>query len=320
MDYDEAIRILELPYNYSFSQLRKSYYKKSLQFHPDKNVNGGDMFKKCKEAYDFLYELREDCNCDNDVDANNGNNGDNTVNNNTSTSNINGTSYFEMFKQYISLISDKYGWNNEVIMQVLYKIINNTGALSIKLFDDMDRETAFEIYEYLIKYKHLFAISQDTMLHLKEILERKFTNVPIYNIIPTLDDLFKANIYVLDLENNDEETKSSKPLYVPLWHSELSYDDAIIIVSPDLSDNMWLDDDNNVHICIDVVDKSDMFDESKLEVHITDDIKMYINKRYLYCRKYQTYIIKNKGIPTINTTDLFDMSHKSDIVVHIHIK
>ena len=51
-----ALDILDLPNkNYTKTELKKAYYKKCLQHHPDKTkTNDSDMFNKCTEAYNYL--------------------------------------------------------------------------------------------------------------------------------------------------------------------------------------------------------------------------------------------------------------------------
>ena len=54
MDYRTACNLLELKYNHNKDEIKKAYYRKAIQFHPDKNPNGEEEFKKINEAYIFL--------------------------------------------------------------------------------------------------------------------------------------------------------------------------------------------------------------------------------------------------------------------------
>lgn len=47
-------KILNLPFDFSKEELKKSYRKLSSMYHPDKNDEGGDMFKEIAEAYKVL--------------------------------------------------------------------------------------------------------------------------------------------------------------------------------------------------------------------------------------------------------------------------
>ena len=54
MNYKKSLEVLELPENYTTEQLKRSYYKKALRLHPDKNPSGEEMFKEINNAYQFL--------------------------------------------------------------------------------------------------------------------------------------------------------------------------------------------------------------------------------------------------------------------------
>ena len=54
--YERYCDLLELPYNFTHSQLKKRYYKMALKYHPDKYKGDDDLFKEINEAYTFLNE------------------------------------------------------------------------------------------------------------------------------------------------------------------------------------------------------------------------------------------------------------------------
>jgi curved DNA-binding protein CbpA len=51
---DAHFRALGLPRGSTEEELKKTFRKKALEFHPDRNPNGGEMFKKVNTAYEAL--------------------------------------------------------------------------------------------------------------------------------------------------------------------------------------------------------------------------------------------------------------------------
>ena len=59
MDYNKACKLLELKGKFDESQLKKAYYKKALQYHPDKNSKTEEKFKEIGSAYEFLQKYKK---------------------------------------------------------------------------------------------------------------------------------------------------------------------------------------------------------------------------------------------------------------------
>ena len=58
MNREKACAILDLPFYFDQTMLRKKYKIACLKYHPDKNQNqSNDLFVEVKNAYDFLKEL-----------------------------------------------------------------------------------------------------------------------------------------------------------------------------------------------------------------------------------------------------------------------
>ena len=56
MDFNKAIQLLQLDKNFTIKELRQAYHKQALLYHPDKNSDTEEKFKKIKMAYDFLHK------------------------------------------------------------------------------------------------------------------------------------------------------------------------------------------------------------------------------------------------------------------------
>ena len=49
-------KILEIDEKATKNQIKKSYHKMALKYHPDKNKDNEDLFKEAVEAYEVLYD------------------------------------------------------------------------------------------------------------------------------------------------------------------------------------------------------------------------------------------------------------------------
>ena len=289
MNYQLAIDILDLPNTFTKKQLKQAYFKKCLRHHPDKNKSNGSMFIKCTDAYEFLSKSE---------------NVDHTNEHKSFT-------YKEIIKNYLSLISDKYGWDQTILPYIFDLILKDATKISFKICETMDYDTLIKIYEYIIKFQSLFNIQQKTIEKLREIIKSKSQSKTFISLTPTLDELLEDQIFVLTLEN------TAKTKYIPLWHNELHFDDCVVHINPILPQHIDIDEDNNLNIFINMTE-SEMFSGEKKEITICDGHTLYIDTNNLFCRKFQKYIVKNCGVSSINEKEVFNVNKRSDIIFHIN--
>ena len=84
-------------------------------------------------------------------------------------------------------------------------------------------------------------------------------------------------------------------------------------------DEIWLDEENNVHVkCILTTEEMMSGDTKTITLYEGNNIQIPCSE--LYCRSYQTYRIYKQGIPQIHETNIFDTTQRSDIVVHVFHK
>ena len=284
-----ALDILNLPNkNYTEDELRKAYYKKCLKYHPDKTKSSNtDMFKKSTEAYNYLKER----------------------NNITSFDDCSNLSYSDTIKNYISLISEKYGWDNHMINNIFELILKDATKISFKIFEAMNYDTLIGIYEYMVKFQYLFGINQINIDKLREIIKSKYESLTLIKLNPTLSELMDDQIFVLE---GDDKTK-----YIPLWHNELHYKKCIVHINPVLPDHISIDEDNNLNVFINMTEK-EMFKGEDKEIDICDGHTITIDTNNLFCRKFQKYILRGVGIARINETNIYDVNQRGDIIFHIN--
>jgi len=299
MDLKKALELLEITtddYKHIDSKfLQKKYHKLALIYHPDKNKSpdANLKFQELQNAYEFLLKELQFIDDITDKEPN-------------SKFTYNESLYFlleTIFK------------NNTVINELVQIITTGSIDISLKVIDKLDKETIINIYSFLEKYKNTLYLSEDLIERIKQMVIKKYQNINIYKLNPTLMDLFENNIFQLKINESY--------VYVPLWHHEMYYDvsghEIIVICDPDLPSEIKIDEDNNIYITKEI-SKNDFFgllDEKYLEIPIYNK-KLTIPTKELYLRKYQTYICKDEGISIVND-DIYEINNKSNIILQIII-
>ena len=235
MNYKTALEILEIDMSekkYSdinLEYLKKQYHKLALQNHPDKNGNtkeSKEKFQVINEAYDYL--KRE-------------------INFNEQGEKSTSTVYVDILQSFLSeIFAGKY---NDKFYEIIKKII--VKKIPNKLFKELNKEMAFDIYNFLSKYKNILHINQELLDSLMEIVHKKYEDVmEYYKLNPSIDDLFENNVYKLYV--------NEQLFLVPLWHNELYFESSevnnfkeiIVSCEPELSKNIKIDENNNLVVKI----------------------------------------------------------------------
>lgn len=321
MDIKHALEVLKLKSNYTMDELKKSYRLHAMKHHPDKNNNSDESCEKFKEinnAYLYLYNLSVSL----DSHASHANNSDDNARGDESCG---AESYMDIFKIFTqSLLQKMYAnisqENAKITMDVIIKIIvEDCHELSLKMFEDMDKETAYTIYEIIHKYHAVFHINSEKLLLFEKIIRKKMELDNLVIISVSLDDLLgDNNIYVLE---HDE-----KKYYIPLWHTELYYKigekgnipiDLIVRCMPTTPSHIYIDANNDIYI--DLRMKIIELLEKKNVLFQIGNKQFSIPASVLYIKNNQTYILKGQGIPIINTKNMYDASEKSSIFVNIEL-
>jgi hypothetical protein len=158
-------------------------------------------------------------------------------------------------------------------------------------------------------------LSDDFLLKVDELFVKKTQNDECIVLNPFLEDLFDDNLYRL--------SEGGKVYLVPLWHHELIYDKAgggelFVHCNPMLPDNVEIDDKNNVHVKITAtVDELWMKDE--IEIYLGNR-RFSIQRKQLKMTSSQIIVLANVGISKINTEDVYNVTKRADVYLHLEIE
>jgi curved DNA-binding protein CbpA len=314
MNYKDAFEILEIDFtstkyeDLSLEYLTKQYRKLALKNHPDKNGNTNESkekFQQINEAYHYLKREMKHFNYD-DIEHDIKGDDDDSVNSSL---------YSDILKGFMKTVFE--GKYNELLTKIVNDIITAGKRTSVKLFDDLDKDTALNIYTFLSNNRSILHLSQEILDVIREIVVKKYDNVDVYKLNPSINDLINNNLYKLHV--NDE-------LYlVPLWHNESYFDgsgcEIIVICEPELPEGIQIDDDNNLIVCHIIDAKNELpemlINNTPLTLNIGEKIHS-ISLCNLYIKREQYYRIKNEGLSKVKR-DIYDVSEKTDIIVKVVI-
>jgi curved DNA-binding protein CbpA len=302
------INICEMQYNISLENLKKQYRKLALKYHPDKNGNTEESKQKFQEINEAFHYLKKDIKY-----SNNGYLDDDYLDDDD---NLKSSLYFDILQNFMqNIFQEKY---NDFLSKVVNDIVNASKKISIKLFDNLDKESALNIYNFLSTNRSTLHLSQDILLNIREIVEKKYDNVEIYKLNPNIDDLLNNNLYKLYINN--------ELLIVPLWHNECYFDisncEIMVICEPELPNGITIDDENNIYI------EKILYFNTELQNNIKNNnhLQIYLGNKELniplsklYLKSEQYYRIKNEGLSKIKK-DIYDVSEKTDIIIKINIE
>jgi curved DNA-binding protein CbpA len=334
MDIQQAFDILEIDLkaisltNLTHEYIKKKYHKLALINHPDKNGDT-NKFQRINEAYEYLSKelyIINGIKGSSDTafaqgsanafaqgsaesafvssDTNQGNNG----------------MYIYLLSLFIgNIIDGPNAWNKEVIKNVIKEIVTLGKNISLeRIFLELDKDGALEVYSFICKYKHVLYINTETLEFVSSLIRKKYKNDRVFILNPSIIDLLDSNIFKLYV---------GEELYlVPLWHNELYFQaktqdsEIIVLCDPELEEKLAIDEDNNIHVTLDIecTNLLDIMKEGFYSLVIGDrSFSIPIND--LYIKKEQIYKFVGQGIANVIENDMYNISCKADIIVKIRI-
>jgi len=271
-------------------ELKRKYRRLALQFHPDKNgnsVESTENFRLIHEAYEYL-QMHTGCQTDSPDE-----------------SPVASDDYMTMLQRFIESIIQSPNMS-EIIKEI---VMNGCKKLSTRLFENMSKDTSMEMLSFISKYRNILHIDPDTIQCVREIILEKYKNDEIYILNPSLDDLLENNIYKLDVDG--------KIYLVPLWHSEVYFDgsgcDIIVQCIPDLPENMYIDENNALHVNINAPFAISLLDSPV----VLFKLGKQTFPLQVQFKKIQTCYLHNQGISIIDEMNMYNIFPKGGVYVKI---
>jgi hypothetical protein len=308
-----ARQLLGLTQNrkYTFSEIKKHYRIAALKNHPDKHFNSDESTTKFKEINEAYVLLSNKC-----IDDDNNGNGQYCEMGDDEDCDY---KYNNLFSAFInSLMVDLSNAKIAEVNIILTAVMDKCKILTATMFDNIDRKSILFIYDLIIKYYTILDISNERFDGIIKILKNKMKIDDVIVLNPTISNLFEVNnIQIIEHEE--------KTYYIPNWHTELYYDineqrELIVKCIPKLPEYIYIDELNNIYI--DVRTRvENLFNLSKpvFTIVMYENISIDIPIDNIEFKTSQVITLHKRGIPMINTENVYDISERMDIIVNLEI-
>jgi hypothetical protein len=317
MNHKEACINLDIKVDFetlTIEELKQKYRIKALLFHPDKNRSPDAVsnFQEIKESFDYLMKKKgfiEDDSDEYEMDEVD----DFDLNEPDFFHNSNENKYSSLLFSFL-----KYILKNESNIYIFYIILKRITSCceknTLEFLRRLDIKNIAKIYEILKNYNNVLHLGDGLLDKIQEIIleKRKIDECIILN--PTINDLFENNLYKINMNDTC--------YVIPLWHNELIYDnsgnDIYIKCFPILSENVEIDEKNNIHVSVEY-NIRDIWEKNTLDICLGRYI-FPIDVSLLKMRKEQIVMFIGRGISRINTENIYDISKKGDVYIHVSLE
>lgn len=303
MNYKKAIKILDIDGNFDYKILKTRYYMKALRYHPDKNdePNAEEKFKEISEAYNYLNKYINSKNKESYHESRENFSNDDFDNSNYDYKNI-------LYKFILSLNGDFTLNENDI--EYFNNILDNENIkYLLTILKLLPKNKLSSIYNYLT---NIHLIKESVIIkEIEKILEGNNKLDIKYIINPSIDNLLNHEIFKIKIENED--------YYIPMWHNEIIYETSnnrlIFECIPQIDNDIFIDDDNNIFIN-DNVELHSLLEKESYEISIGNS-KYNINMEDIKIKKNQIITIKNDGISNIDYENIYNIENKSNIYINL---
>jgi len=342
---------------YTLDELKKKYRFEALKHHPDKHFNSDESnakFKEINEAYVYLND-KYNIDMDDTINKKNERNNNSDNDNDFCYSELFSNFINSLMKDFSN---KKMTELNIIIHALMNKCATLTSSmfdnmdkesllfmynLIVKYYTILDiGDDRISCIIKLIKIKlqmNDVIIIHPTISELFDVNniqvvehDNKTYYVPLwhtelyYSIHKQNDNLNESNLNEPNLnEPNLNEPNLNEP---NLNEPNLNEDDEreekarerelIVKCIPKLPEYIYIDEANNIYI--DVRTRvENVFNQAKLTVSITDSVSFDVPIHDLEFKTSQIITLKKCGVPMINTENIYDVSEKMNIIIHLEI-
>jgi|694.fasta_scaffold24948_4 hypothetical protein len=259
--------------------LKRQYRIKALRYHPDKNSSpdANEQFRLVREAYEYLSD------------------------HNSPMENL----------PYVDLLKEFLNSKSPIIHIIISKLSHMCEDKALRFINSIDKMILMDIYKLLIVNREILYIPDIFIEEILKILITKTQGDERILLNPSLDDLWKDNIYKLVVDD--------RTYLVPLWHHELVYDnsgcDLYVKCNPILPDNLEIDEDNNVIVSLEYK-IADLLQMDETYIVIGERVFSFTTNE-LRVVKRQRIVRSGMGISRIKQKNVYDVSTKGDIIFDI---
>ena len=251
-----------------------------MKYHPDKNP-GGDTTLRFQEICE-AYEVLRDGTCGESVGPPN---------------------YLDLLRTFLQGFADE-----SIVVLVMDKLMMLREDGRLDLLQKMNQKVIQRVLALVLHYSEMLPFTEDFIEKMKGV-----DNDKRFILNPTLEDLFSDMVFKMVVD--------SETYLVPLWHHHLIFDgkegELHVECFPVLGEGIRIDEYNHIHVQI-----SRTWEEiwsSEIVDFTIGGRTFYIPRDELVIKDYQTYIVRERGIPLIQMNRMYDVGRRGDIQVYLTI-
>jgi hypothetical protein len=286
-----ACEILELDDDFDEAAVKRQYRRKALQSHPDRNpgdASATESFQQINAAYEFLSAVAP------------------------STS-----SYQDLLFDYLTSVlkATQKDVGTQLFYTIAERLTSKCEEKAMAMLERLDRPTFLRVYSMLKKSGDVLSLPDEWTAKLDALYEAKTGRDQVLVLRPRLEDLFEDHVFRVTLEGHT--------YYIPLWQHELVYDrpdsgELTVRCEPTLPANMTLDEHNHLHVHVERR-ISEIWTQDEVELEICSNKRIKLGRKLLFMRGYQRITLRGEGAARPHDREIYDVSKRADIVVHLRL-